>query len=128
MLVDDYFLSIHTLLEQSPIVLSSCLTFDKRSQSIGFIRGDIYLLDGSLLHVREFMAVQQTIDRYMYVYHYQDANGMLLFRYDNTPHFPDIPTFPHHKHAGSESSVIAANAPDLPAVLLEIAGRIGGEC
>ena len=40
--------------------------------------------------------------------------------YDNSPHFPHLPTFPHHKHKGSESDVIAANPPDLATVLREI--------
>jgi hypothetical protein len=124
MSIDGYFQSIHTLFEQSPIVISSSITFDKRSQTIGFIRGDIYFRDGSLLHIREFVSVQHTIDRYMYVYHYQDTNGNLIFRYDNTPHFPDISTFPHHKHAGRESAIIAANAPDVPMILQEISRLI----
>jgi hypothetical protein len=39
---------------------------------------------------------------------------------DDTPHHPDLNTFPHHKHDGSETSVVAATPPDLPAVLREI--------
>ncbi|MEA3436034.1 MAG: DUF6516 family protein, partial [Thermodesulfobacteriota bacterium] len=33
-----------------------------------------------------------------YRYHFQDKQNNLVFRYDNTPHFPDIEGFPHHKH------------------------------
>ncbi len=33
-----------------------------------------------------------------YRYHFQDQENRLVFRYDNTPHFPDLKTFPHHKH------------------------------
>ena len=56
----------------------------------------------------------------MYVYQYQDPNGILLFRYDNLPHFPHVPTFPHHKHVGSETNVVAANPLDLPLVFDEV--------
>lgn len=33
-----------------------------------------------------------------YRYHFQDENNQLIFRYDSTPHFPDLASFPHHKH------------------------------
>nr|WP_253881088.1 MULTISPECIES: DUF6516 family protein [Microcystis] len=33
-----------------------------------------------------------------YRYHFQDEQNNLVFRYDSTPHFPNLSTFPHHKH------------------------------
>lgn len=33
-----------------------------------------------------------------YRYHLQDGGNKMMFRYDDTPHFPDLATFPHHKH------------------------------
>ena len=33
-----------------------------------------------------------------YRYHFQDEHNKLVFRYDNTPHFPILENFPHHKH------------------------------
>jgi len=33
-----------------------------------------------------------------YRYHFQDEQNNLIFRYDNTPHFPGLENFPHHKH------------------------------
>lgn len=33
-----------------------------------------------------------------YRYHFQDERNCLVFRYDSTPHFPNLSTFPHHKH------------------------------
>lgn len=118
--IESYFRSIQTVLEETPIVHSSSITYDKRSQFIGFIRGEIYFLDGSVLYIREFVNVENTLDRYMYVYHYQDTHTHLLFRYDNTSHFPHLPTFPHHKHVGSETNVVASFAPNLPSILQEI--------
>jgi hypothetical protein len=35
----------------------------------------------------------------------------VIFRYDSTPHFPDLPTFPHHKHL--PHTVISADQPDI---------------
>ena len=33
-----------------------------------------------------------------YRYHFQDTKNNMVFRYDNTPHFPELETYPHHKH------------------------------
>ncbi len=123
-MIEDYFRQIDRLIAGVSIVHSSCITHDKRSTYIGFIRGEVYFLDGSCLHLREFVNVEHDIDRYMYVYHYQRSDGTLVFRYDNAPHFPNLPTFPHHKHEGSESNVVSATPPDLQAVLTEIQGLI----
>ncbi|MGH7450872.1 MAG: toxin TumE [bacterium] len=41
-----------------------------------------------------------------YRYHFQDQNNRFVFRYDDTPHFPNLPFFPYHKHTpiGVESA------------------------
>ncbi len=41
----------------------------------------------------------------------------MIFRYDNTPHFPSLPKFPHHKHLFD--TVIAADKLDITQVLQE---------
>jgi hypothetical protein len=119
-LIEDYFRQVEALLSAAHIIHSTSITYDKRSASIGFIRGILYFLDESQLHLREFVNVEHGVERYMYVYHYQRSDGVLVFRYDNTPHFPILPTFPHHKHEHSDTNVIAASPPDLQAVLNEI--------
>lgn len=75
--------------------------------------------DASQLQVVEKLVVERfTILKVRYAYHYQRANGELVFRYDNVPHYPDIKTFPHHKHVGD--AVVPARPPDLSEVLREI--------
>jgi Family of unknown function (DUF6516) len=121
-LIEEYFRQVDTLITSTSIVHASSMTYDKRSAYIGFIRGSVYFLDGSVLHLREFVSVQHGVERYMYAYHYQRSDSTFVFRYDNTPHFTTMPTFPHHKHEGRESTVLSANPPDLQAVLAEIQG------
>jgi hypothetical protein len=123
-MIEDYFRQVAALIAGTSIVHSSSITYDKRSSYIGLIRGDIYFFDGSRLHIREFVNVQQGVDRYTYAYHYQRSDGSVIFRYDNTPHFPSLATFPDHKHEGDERNVVAATAPDLQAVLIEIQGVV----
>jgi hypothetical protein len=47
--------------------------------------------------------------RLNYRYHFQDSQNNLIFRYDNTPHFPDLESFPHHKHLSN--NVISSEEP-----------------
>jgi hypothetical protein len=121
-LIEDYFRRIEALIADARIVRFFNITYDKRSTSIGFIRGSIYFLDGSLLYLREFVDIEYGSERYMYAYHYQRPDGALVFRYDNAPHFSHLPTFLHHKHEGSETHVVATGPVDLEAVLTEIRG------
>lgn len=76
------------------------------------------------MHLREFVNVEFGIERYRYGYHYQRSDGTLIFRYDNVPHFPALPTFPHHKHETSDAKAVAASPPDLQTILTEIESLI----
>ena len=125
-MIEAYFRHIESLLASTGIVHSSGITYDKRSTFLGFIRGNIYFLDGSTLHVREFVNVQRDTDHYMYVYQYQSPTHDFIFRYDNTPHFPHLSTFPHHKHEGHDAHVVAARPPSLETVLSEIDHYLSG--
>lgn len=79
--------------------------------------------DGSLLQVEEALLARMfTIIKVRCSYHYQRADGRRVFRYDNAPHYPDLPGFPAHKHEGDR--VVPAPAPDLSEVLQEIDGHL----
>jgi hypothetical protein len=120
--VEVYFQQLRNLFEASPLVASFDATYDKRSTHEGFVHGELYFVDGSLLHIREYVDVETGVDRLLYVYQYLDAAGTLVFRYDNTGHHKrlKLTTYPHHKHEGGEDNVIAATAPDFAGVLEEI--------
>ena len=109
-------------LDNCPVVQASNVAYDKRSTYEGFIRGAVYFVDGSMLHLREFVDVETMLDRLTYVYHYMDPVQQFVFRYDNTGHHRklNLPTYPHHKHEGQEENVVASPAPDLATVLNEI--------
>lgn len=119
MLIEIYFEQIQNLIESSKIVKSFDLDLDKRGLYEGFIRGKINYRDDSVLHLREFVYVEISVDRKMYSYQYMNAQNDLIFRYDNTEHHRklNLPNFPHHKHDGSENNVVSSNAPFLADVL-----------
>lgn len=122
MSIEGYFQQVAALIAASPIVQSSKVTYDKRARHEGFIRGELHFVDGSMLHLREYVDAEDEIDRFTYVYQYMDAQQALVFRYDNTGHHKklNLPTYPHHKHVGSEDVVVASSAPSLADVLNEI--------
>ncbi|MDJ0903335.1 MAG: DUF6516 family protein [Xenococcus sp. MO_188.B8] len=122
MLIEDYFQQIQLLIESSGIVQIFKIESDKRGIYEGFIRGKIFFHDNSLIHFREFVYVEISIDRKMYSYQYMNSQNNLIFRYDNTEHHRklNLSTFPYHKHDGSEDNVIKSDAPSLAEVLNEV--------
>ncbi|MFZ4792220.1 MAG: toxin TumE [Candidatus Competibacteraceae bacterium] len=76
--------------------------------------------NGRLLEVSEaLVATAGGLQTLGYRYHCQDRQQALVFRYDDTPHFPGLATFPHHKHLPEQ--VITATKPALMLVLEEAA-------
>lgn len=74
--------------------------------------------NGCLLEISEAIVVENDALKTLgYRYHLQMLGNGLVFRYDNAPHFPDLPSFPHHKHL--HDAVVASNKPDLLDVLQE---------
>lgn len=83
-------------------------------------RANLRFQDHSRLHILEELKFDErrSLQRLKFRYQYQDMDSNLRFRYDNSPHYPHLATFPSHKHVGND--VIAAEPPDLADVLREI--------
>ncbi len=122
MLIEAYFQQINKIIASFSLVKSFNLITEKAGIYQGFIRGEIYFLDNSILHLREFVDVETVITRDMYSYQYMDEENHLIFRYDNTRHHKqlNLPNYPHHKHDGNQNNIISSNAPMLVDVLQEI--------
>jgi len=84
------------------------------SLGILFTEGRIVFYNGNILEFAESI----TPDRARYRYHYMNADGALIFRYDNVPHHPGIATFPHHKHL--QDTVIESDQVNLRVVVEEV--------
>ena len=87
-------------------------------ETIEFIRLKAELNDGSILHIRESLALGKS----KYSYHWQKADGKLILRWDNAPHHRDISTFPYHLHDGDK--IKASDRVFSYDVLNEIANRL----
>jgi hypothetical protein len=73
--------------------------------------------DGSELHFREFVDTTLDEPRVIYAYHYQGADGALVFRYDNAVHRPNL-SQPEHRH--TPAGAVASIAPTLAEIIDEV--------
>jgi len=73
---------------------------------------------GHMLELNEAVIVEEGEFMHLgYRYHFQDKQNNLVFRYDNTPHFPGVEGFPHHKHLPDKVS--SAEEPSILNVIQE---------
>jgi len=104
-------------------VTSFELTEESRTALEGYIKGIVTFIDASKLYFREYVSIKNcNITLYTYSFHYS-KDSQLVFRYDNTPHYPRLSSFPHHKHC-QDSSVIDCKEPTLKVILDEIEDTI----
>lgn len=92
----------------------------RRITNIAIFKAIIQFYDDSQLDMAEQIekVSYREVKRVSYKFHYQQADKTLIFRYDDSPHYPKLSTFPHHKHVGDK--VYETQAPDLTEVLREI--------
>ncbi len=76
--------------------------------------------NGDLLEIHEAVViVDGELAHLDYRYHCQDGENHLRFRYDSTPHFRDLPSFPHHKHL-PDGQVVATDKLSMAKVTQEV--------
>ena len=88
------------------------------SLGILFAEGRIVFYNGDILEFTESI----TPARIRYRYHYMNADGALIFRYDNVPHHTEISTFPHHKHL--KDKIVGSSHVNLKQVVEEVIENI----
>ena len=69
MTIQDYFVEIKQQIEHCPYVQSYDVTFDKRTDAIGFIKGVLFFDNEFELHIREFVDTSRNA-KYKYAYHF----------------------------------------------------------
>ena len=91
-----------------------------RPNKQAIIKANIVLVDGSVLHIKEYIDAKYKIEKVSYAYQYQDRNGGLIFRYDNAVHRPAL-GFKEHKHK-KDGVIIEASLPDTSDIIDEVVG------
>jgi hypothetical protein len=108
-----------------PIVASFQVIRERSTLIDGHLRARLDLVDSGQLEFSEYIQRFATgeIVVITYSYHWADTNNRLIKRWDNTPHFPDLPGFPDHIHDGATGQVTTGQPMSIFAVLDEIAGK-----
>ena len=126
MTVTEYFDSIKWRLLTDPLIFRSHIVRERATLTDGHLRARLTLTDGSLLEFSEYVqrSPSGSVHVVTYSYHWADTEGHLIRRWDNTPHFPDLPGFPHHIHDGRTATVSPGQPVNVFVVLDEIT-RLG---
>ncbi|MDP2681729.1 MAG: DUF6516 family protein [Deltaproteobacteria bacterium] len=88
-----------TIEEFSDIVASFSVLEHKRYGSGMSFAAKIRFVNESVLHIRDYLFLD---GRRKYSYHWQDVEGNLISRWDNSHHHKEVPTYPHHRHISGE--------------------------
>lgn len=122
----DYFDAIKERLLNDPMIADFHILRERVIETEGYLRVRLTLEDNSLLEFSEY--VRQTAadqpQTVIYSYHWADTKGQLRKRWDNTPHYPDLPNFPHHIHDGITDAVMPGKPVNIFQVLDSIAASL----
>jgi hypothetical protein len=120
-----YLEAIKERLVTDPMVTRFHVIRERSTLIDGHLRARLTLVDGSQLEFSEYMQRSPAgeIAVLTYSYHWADAANQLITRWDNTPHFPDLPGFPDHIHDGVTGEVTPGQPMSIFTVLDAIAGR-----
>jgi hypothetical protein len=120
----DYYLAIQAAIHAAPHVLRSEIRFDEVDAAQCYIRGTLELLSGLELHIAEYVITEPTLQRPKYRYHLQTADDKIMIsRWDNVAHHPQIETFPHHRH-DHEGKIHPSQPMDITILLDTVLGFI----
>jgi len=104
----DYLAFVKSTLISCVCVTGITLLRDEALVETGLYRYRITLSDGGFLEICERFTIENDeVKVTKYRFHWQDATGLLQKRWDNAAHHPELETFPHHLHDGSEMNVIS---------------------
>jgi len=119
----EYLNSIKERVLTDAVVTSFRIVRERSALTDGHLRARLTLINGDLLEFSEYVqrSPDGRIHTITYSYHWADANGNLIRRWDNTPHFPDLAGFPHHIHDGPADTVSPGRASNIFTILDDIA-------
>ena len=102
----DYLVHIKSLIILNPQVEHWQIVREAIEDDMGLFRYRLTLRDESLFEMFErFQIVDGKTQVSKYSFHWQAADGQLQKRWDNAMHHPEISTYPHHLHDGTEDNV-----------------------
>ena len=104
---EDYLALIKSLIALCPEVIDFTILREEVQVTKGLWRYRLTLKDRSFLEMFEFFEIQsKQVTIIKYSFHWQKDDRQLIKRWDNAAHHPEIVTYPHHLHDGSEDFVV----------------------
>ena len=98
-IIRQRFDTIEALLIENPVIISYEVLRCEIASSDGKLRIKAVLSDGGTLELFEYVAESGGyIHLLKYSFHWQDTQAKLKKRWDNAPHYPNLPNSPHHIH------------------------------
>ena len=126
MTIDEYLDTVKGRLLTDPMLSGFRVIRERATLTDGHLRARLTLTDGNQIEFSEY--VQRSPDGQVniitYSFHWADVHGNLIRRWDNTPHFPNLPGFPHHIHDGPGGAVGPGQPVSLSVVLDVIARQL----
>ncbi|MBW8049433.1 MAG: hypothetical protein FVQ77_03655 [Cytophagales bacterium] len=123
--INQYFKEIELHLLQSPKILDYSILRKNILLKEGKIRIKIYMRNGDIIELFEYAIEKSSkLIPQKYSVHWQDDNGNLKRRWDNAPHYKDLPNFPHHIHYINDRVESNTSVPNILEILLEIEDEI----
>ncbi len=122
----QHFARLEHILLKSPAVRSYQVTYSVVTQYSGQMRVRADLIDGGLFEVFEHVTINPngTLHLNKYRYHWQDAAGSLVRRWDTAAHHLHLPHAPHHVHLPDGTVEAVAKPLDVAAVITQIEARL----
>ncbi len=126
MSIAAYLEKVKERLLTDPLILEFQVVKERQTVVDAHLRIRALLQDQSMLEFSEYVQRTPTdeINVVTYSYHWADTQGNLIHRWDNTPHFPLLPGFPHHIHNGAMNTVNPGEPIDIFGVLDRISRMI----
>lgn len=102
------------------IILSAQFSTNSAANQKQVERCELVLIDGSRLVAYE----STTGSKFKYGYQWMNELDQTLYRWDNATHFPDLTTYPYHRHVGVDEVAESFPKVSLHEVLLFITNQL----
>lgn len=98
---------------------------DFRSEDFAVLNAAVLYSNTHVLYFAVGVEIAEGNPNWLYYnFQFQTNAGQLVFRYDNSEHYPWLPYFPHHKHTGLARTVEPVRRPSIHQIAREIAAYL----
>ena len=110
--------ALEARLIESPAIVSYQILRQEISSVDGKWRTRATTSDGGQAEFFLYLAESRgQVELLRYSFHWQDGQGRLRRRWDNAPHYPDLPNAPHHIHDANGQVRPADGLPDFSGMM-----------